>query len=700
MSARGIHQVNKWLSVATNMDPNEPTELVLSGFIGESFWDDSGNSGKDFRETFNAIPKGKKIVVKINSEGGVIKDGLEMYDAIASRAADVTTNLVGYACSTASWLGLAASKVVAADNAIVMIHNSSAYVYGNADEHAKGADMLKAHDKSIAGMLAKKTGKSEKQVAADMSCETWMTGKEAREYGIADEVTEGPANSFQGVAVNAPWMAKIPERFKTAAPKGANHDTPTNEAITASAVQPPVTDAASLLSTLGGGEPAGSAAGNHNAQSMKDNDTATAAATPPATQTATATDDSVRKLERKLATQAVNRYIDQGAITKQESTIWVDNMLKDEESTLKILDAKLPVTANSQPGSTVTVVADSPWDNIKKLPTAKARYKELRTNWEGLIKDGLARDDRRAAASPYVLNSNSYSSTLITAFLIDGAVTVLQNRWAPLRAFTRDFSTDPYKPLASGQLKTVTAGPTVQTGAASSPITNYESGDATVGVTTVNVLEYCSSVHVTSTELNSGLRMENLMTIGVAALANKIIEAATAPITLANFTAKWDVANNTNVVTAANFGFSNLAEAWGVLQKSPIKNLILDGTYLAKLLNVPTYFQSYGESENAWKAFGWDLIALNSDWTGASNNAVGFACNPQAITCLAGLPIQPPNVPGNTLQVGSFMVPEVEMAVQTAQWFALASRTGWFSWGAMFGAAKCDGTAGVVLASS
>ena len=50
----------------------------------------------------------------------------------------------------------AASKVIAADNAILMIHNSAfSYTYGNAEDHTKGAETLQTHDKSIAGMIAR-----------------------------------------------------------------------------------------------------------------------------------------------------------------------------------------------------------------------------------------------------------------------------------------------------------------------------------------------------------------------------------------------------------------------------------------------------------------------------------------------------------------------------------------------------------------
>ena len=322
--------------------------------------------------------------------------------------------------------------------------------------------------------------------------------------------------------------------------------------------------------------------------------------------------------------------------------------------------------------------------------TAAARFSAIRDNYDALFADATERDARCSVRN----DGNSYSATLVTAFLTEGAITTLQNRWAPLLAFTRDFSVDPFKPLASGEVKYVTAGPTVLATSAGTPIASFESGDATVAAITITPQHYSAPIHVSSYEMNSGLRLENLMTMAVAKFADKIIEVATAPITLANFATSF---GSSNVVAAADFGFSTMATLWGKLKKSPIKNALLDGEYLAKLLNQPTYFQAVSDGAQAYKGFGWDLLALNTNWAGASNNAVGFVCNPQAIVLLAGPPTTPPAA---NLTTGSFVVPGIGLAVQTNQWFSLATRTAWYSFDAVFGAGKADASAGLIICSS
>jgi hypothetical protein len=328
--------------------------------------------------------------------------------------------------------------------------------------------------------------------------------------------------------------------------------------------------------------------------------------------------------------------------------------------------------------------------DILNLPSGPTRFRALKAAWDGLHTHGLELDRRGQAIA-----GNSYSSTLTTAFLMDGAVTDLQNRWAALAAFSVNFSTDPYKPKATGELKHVTVGSTTGT-----DLTNFETGtaaDATVVPATVVMHQYTQPFQVSNTDLQSGLRMGDLVTINSALFANKVIEVATAPITRAIFTA------TPLVSAAAAFGFSDLATLQGQLKKSPIKNLVLDGAYLARISNSPGFFQKVGTmngNPNAWAAFGWDYIAGNSDWTGADTGVVGFACHPQAIAGVTGLPAMHPNIPGNILGQTTMVVPGIQATVAFYTWMNTATRTMWASYDIMAGFKEVDTTAGIIVASS
>ena len=638
-----------WLTVRNEA---ECAEMIISGTIGKSWWDDSGTSSKEFRDEISKIPNEKRINVRINSEGGSVADGLEIYNTIKARRDSVTCYVDGYAVSIASVIALAGGKTVSPKSSIWMIHEPWSVTQGNAEDHMRSAEMLDKHGDALADIYAEETGKSKTACREAMRAETWFTGIEATEWGLADEVIEDTQDCFNAFDVSN--FKNVPEHVR--------------EKISAAA-------------KAGNNTNAGVAAGTTTERNtpMPEGTTTTAAANPQA--------DELADIRAQLETERKSRITDKinaladGRLPVAQIPNWIARALRDE-SVISDL-AALPVnTPGGAPvGGRVEIISENPLDFIRKEKSAKARFQTMRNDWEGLYNDSIRRGMPR--------NDNSYQSALVTQFLLDGAVTQLQNRWAPLRAFTRDYSTDRYKPLATGQIKFVTAGSTTQTNS-----TNFESGDSTVGNAAVTVSQYTQAFHVTNSELNSGLRMENLVDINMAYLADKILAVAAAPITTANFTA------TAKVSASANFGFSDIADLWGQLKKSPVKNLLLDGEYLARLLNQPAFFQATDvDSPTGWSKFGWNGIYLNTNWTGAGAKTVGFAMNPQAIGAIAGLPLTPPAVPGATLAESTITIPGPDISVAAYSWFSLSSRTFWMSYDLMFGAAKLDGTAGVLVQS-
>ena len=72
----------------------------------------------------------------------------------------------------------------------MMIHNAWTYTSGGAEELRRTADELERLNGQIADIYAARTGKDKDEIAAMMSAETWMSGKEAKEAGFADELIE------------------------------------------------------------------------------------------------------------------------------------------------------------------------------------------------------------------------------------------------------------------------------------------------------------------------------------------------------------------------------------------------------------------------------------------------------------------------------------------------------------------------------
>ena len=336
----------------------------------------------------------------------------------------------------------------------------------------------------------------------------------------------------------------------------------------------------------------------------------------------------------------------------------------------------------------------------KESKTPAARYEAFKNDFGRILNDAFSRDRKLG-----VRNENTFAAGITTNFLIVGAITKLGPQVAALKAFSRDNSVDPYKPLATGVQKFNT---TVQDGSDTlTDATDFSTGgDSTLTGPTIAIHQYTQTMHLTNAQLNSGIRMADLIEAKLGSLKSKIAQVATAPITVANF---GTLAGTTGaiaplVLAAAAFGFGDLATLQGGLKKSGIKNVILDGEYIARIANTPGFFQAagvVGGMEGAWKAFGWDLIALLTEWSGAGANISGFACNPQAIGIVAGLPLNPlEGIPGNVVQTGVAQLAGPDIAIATYLWMDANARTMRATYDIMLGATAVDTSAGILVKSA
>jgi len=174
-----------WFDIKAAAGGEKHTEVLIFDEIG--LW---GITAKDFATALKAIPEDHAITVRINSPGGSVFDGYAIFNALKARAANVTTRIEGLAASMASVIALAGSKVTAAANSIVMIHNPWSGVSGDSEDLRKMADLLDKLTGQLVGIYAAKTGLPEADVRAAMDAETWFTGAEAKEWGLVDEVTD------------------------------------------------------------------------------------------------------------------------------------------------------------------------------------------------------------------------------------------------------------------------------------------------------------------------------------------------------------------------------------------------------------------------------------------------------------------------------------------------------------------------------
>lgn len=133
------------------------------------------------------------VVVRLNSPGGDLLDGLAMFNALATHPAHVRVEVVGVAASAASLLAMAADDLAMAENAFLMVHRSWSVTIGNEADHDETSALLRQVDASMAATYSKRSGQAVARINDMMQAETWMNAEESIALGFADEMLEPAA---------------------------------------------------------------------------------------------------------------------------------------------------------------------------------------------------------------------------------------------------------------------------------------------------------------------------------------------------------------------------------------------------------------------------------------------------------------------------------------------------------------------------
>lgn len=159
----------------------------LEGWLGEGLM----VSNQSFRNRLNDISG--DVVVRIDSPGGEVWQASGIIQAINERRKGgdkVTAVIDGLAASAASLIAVTPEFTSMAPMAKMMIHQASAWVYGNADDLRKLAGVLESTDTSMVNLYSKKMSKNKDEIQAMLKEETWFSAEEALEVSLVDEIYE------------------------------------------------------------------------------------------------------------------------------------------------------------------------------------------------------------------------------------------------------------------------------------------------------------------------------------------------------------------------------------------------------------------------------------------------------------------------------------------------------------------------------
>ena len=132
----------------------------------------------------------KDINFYINSPGGSVSAGMAVYDTMQYIKPDITTVCIGQAASMGALLLAAGSKKkrYSLPNSRIMIHQPMGGVQGQASDIKIQAEEIIRLRGRLNQILANHTGKDLKQVEKDTDRDFFMSGEEAKKYGIIDHV--------------------------------------------------------------------------------------------------------------------------------------------------------------------------------------------------------------------------------------------------------------------------------------------------------------------------------------------------------------------------------------------------------------------------------------------------------------------------------------------------------------------------------
>lgn len=163
-------------------------------------------SPSDLYKELDKIGEFDSIDIEINSPGGYVTAGSEIYTALINHKGEVNVTITGLAASMASVIAMAGTNVKISPTARIMIHNASATASGDYRDFDKYSEQLKKTNEVISNAYLLKANVDREEVLEMMGKETWLTPDEAIHYGFADEIMTKEESSMQLVAGYMPKM--------------------------------------------------------------------------------------------------------------------------------------------------------------------------------------------------------------------------------------------------------------------------------------------------------------------------------------------------------------------------------------------------------------------------------------------------------------------------------------------------------------
>lgn len=151
-----------------------------------------GVSAREVAQALDLLGDADRVVVRVNSPGGESSEGRAIVNLLRAHPAEIVTVVDGAAYSAASYIAACGNDSVMSPGSTMMIHDTSTYLYGNAEAMWKAAEVLDVLSNSGAELYAEIAGGTVEEWRERQRAETWYSAASAVEAGLMQRVAVVP----------------------------------------------------------------------------------------------------------------------------------------------------------------------------------------------------------------------------------------------------------------------------------------------------------------------------------------------------------------------------------------------------------------------------------------------------------------------------------------------------------------------------
>jgi ATP-dependent protease ClpP protease subunit len=160
-------------------------DMVGSDAFGE------GVTAAAFVADLKALGPVDQITVRISSPGGLVSDGVAIFNSLVSHPARIITRVDSMAASISSLIAMAGEQVLMCSNSLLMVHMPHLTLVGaEAGELRRMASVLDKVTENLVAGYARHCKLGSARIREMMTAETWMSAPEALEMGFATEILD------------------------------------------------------------------------------------------------------------------------------------------------------------------------------------------------------------------------------------------------------------------------------------------------------------------------------------------------------------------------------------------------------------------------------------------------------------------------------------------------------------------------------